>query len=206
LRARVPPASLTDGAANANAQAKGTTVNGQAVAENTMAKFACKAGVNTFAVVFTPEIRLEKWGDGTEATMPVSVMRGPLLFSLPIDGNYTVTAHHYGDADMSNDYEVRPNSAWQYALVADAANPTASFTVNKGAYAAGAAPFNHTGWPLTLTATVKELASWGMALGSAAEPPASPACTAAGSCGASAKVTLVPHGGTDLRIGEFPLA
>jgi hypothetical protein len=185
--------------------AKGTTVNGQGVAENTMAKFMCKAGVNTFVVVFTPEIRLEKWGDGDSTTMPVSVMRGSLLFSLPIDGNYTVTAHHYGDADMSNDYEVRPNSPWQYALVADEADPASSFKVNKGAYVAGAAPFNHTGWPLTLTATVKELASWGMAVNSAAEPPASPACGGS-ACGKSATVTLVPHGGTDLRIGEFPLA
>jgi len=41
---------------------------------------------------------------------------------------------------------------------------------------------------------------------SAAEPPASPACGTAGTCGKSTTVQLVPHGGTDLRIGEFPLA
>jgi hypothetical protein len=40
---------------------------------------------------------------------------------------------------------------------------------------------------------------------SAAPPPLSPACKSA-SCGAPKKVTLVPHGYTELRIGEFPLA
>lgn len=170
-----------------------------------MAKFACAAGVTKFSVVFTPEIKLERWGDGDNTTMPYSVLRGSLLFSLPIDGNYTVTAHHYGSATQSNDYEVRPNSPWQFALVADPSDPAKSFTLNRPGYVEGAAPFNHTLWPLTLSATLKPLTSWGTAHSSAAPPPDSPAC-AKGTCAAPIKVTLVPHGGTDLRIGEFPLA
>jgi len=139
--------------------AEGTTVNGKAAKENTMAKFVCTAGSNTFVVKFAPKIRLEQWGDGDATTMPYSVLRGPLLYSLPIEGNFTVTAHHYGGPNDSNDYEVRPNTAWQYALVADPKNPTKGFTFNQGSYAAGAAPFNHTGWPVTITATLKELPS-----------------------------------------------
>jgi len=185
--------------------AKGTTVNGKPAKEGTMAKFACAAGVTKFSVVFTPEIKLERWGDGDNTTMPYSVLRGSLLFSLPIDGNYTVTAHHYGSATQSNDYEVRPNSPWQFALVADPSDPAKSFTLNRPGYVEGAAPFNHTLWPLTLSATLKPLTSWGTAHSSAAPPPDSPAC-AKGTCAAPIKVTLVPHGGTDLRIGEFPLA
>lgn len=188
------------------AWAKGTTVNGSPATENTMAKFAAKAGTSTFIVKFTPEIRLERWGDGTPETMPVSVMRGPLLFSLPIEGNYTVTAHHFGGPNDSNDYEVRPNTPWQYALVADPSAPAKGFTFNQGKYEDGAAPFNHTGWPVTITATVKPLPTWGMALNSAAPPPASPACGSGANCGNPVTVNLVPHGGTDLRIGEFPLA
>ena len=111
-------------------------------------------------------------------------------------------AHHFGADDQSSDWYLEPTSAWQIAL--DAASPTFK---NKAGYANGAAPFNHTGWPSVITATVRDLPTWGMASNSATVPPASPACTAAGStCGSPRQVELVPHGGTDLRIGEMPLS
>ena len=54
------------------------------------------------------------------------------------------------------------------------------------------------------------MTGWGMEPGSDVEatpPPASPACAAeAGACGPPAKVLLVPHGSTALRIGSFPVA
>ena len=52
------------------------------------------------------------------------------------------------------------------------------------------------------------LDNWEVVKGSAASPPASPACAgeAAEHCGAPETVTLVPHGGTDLRMGMLPLA
>lgn len=185
--------------------ATGATVNGVVAKADTMAKFDAKAGTTTFKVAFNPKVRLEQWGDGDATTMPWSVMRGPLLYSLPIEANYTVLAHHFGTATQSNDYELQPTTPWQYALVADPNNPSSSFTYSNTGYVDGAAPFNHSGWPVTLTATVKSLPSWGMAINSAAQPPASPACKTA-KCGDAVKVTLVPHGGTDLRIGEFPMA
>ena len=71
----------------------GTTVNGVAAANGTMFKFSCAAGSNTVTVKFAAEITVKRWGDepmdGT--TGPVSVHRGPLVFSLPISGNYTVS-------------------------------------------------------------------------------------------------------------------
>ena len=167
-----------------------------------MAKVACKPGSNTFQVVFKPTVQLERWGDGDNTTMPYSVLRGPLLFSLPIEGNYTVTAHHFGTDTMMNDYEVRPITEWRYALDVGAS----SWKVQQSGYTDGSAPFNHSGWPITLSATVRELDSWNMSVGSASPPPASPVCRTQGSCGDPKEVTLVPHGGTDLRIGEFPLA
>ena len=69
----------------------------------------------------------------------------------------------------------------------------------------GAAPFNRTG-PLHITARARLLPpeSWGTALNSAAPPPKSPAC-AGTTCGPVTELVLVPHGYTELRIGEFPL-
>ena len=54
-------------------------------------------------------------------------------------------------------------------------------------------------------ATVRELPGWGMSINAAAPPPRSPACGAGANCGEPREVMLVPHGGTELRIGEFPL-
>ena len=78
--------------------ATGTTVNGQTdgVVNGTMHKVACAAGTTSVTVVFAPEIRVQRWGDlpADGDTGPVSVHRGPLMFSLPISGNYTILANH----------------------------------------------------------------------------------------------------------------
>ena len=107
----------------------------------------------------------------------------------------------------ANDYYLNPTADWNYALVADPTDPSKTLTFATGAsYADGAAPFNRTG-PLTITAKVQQVPAWGMAVNSAAPPPKSPACKgAAQACGAVKTVQLVPHGYTELRIGEFPLA
>lgn len=78
--------------------AVGTVINGKStgVENGTMYKFPCSAGKNTVTVTFMPEIRVQRWGDlpADGNTGPVSVHRGPLMFSLPISGNYTVLAHY----------------------------------------------------------------------------------------------------------------
>ena len=129
------------------------------------------------------------------------------MFSLPLATHFTTVAHHYGTKDMSNDYDVTNASQWQFALVAEAADPEASLTFERrGDVAASPAPFNHSGWPVVVRALVRPLPSWNLTLNSASLPPASPACAAAGACGAPIEVDLVPHGASDLRIGQFPLA
>jgi len=132
-----------------------------------------------------------------------SVHRGALLYSLPLGLNYTLTHTYYNE---SKDYEVRPTTAWAFALDADPTNPSAQLSfVSDGGYVPGAAPFNQTGWPNHIEASLLPLDGWTMLYNSAAVPPASPAC-ASGRCGAAQKAALVPHGGTVLRIGDFPLA
>merc|ERR1711907_444982 len=120
------------------------------------------------------------------------------MYSLPIEGNYTVIANHFGTD--GNDYEVVPTTQWNVALDLKAA-PLKHF---QAGYVDGSAPFNHSGWPTYIEAKVREVPSWGMQANSAASPPASPACVS-DQCGEPYTVKLVPHGGTDLRIGEMPL-
>jgi hypothetical protein len=97
----------------------------------------------------------------------------------------------------------------------------------------GTAPFNRTG-QLSIKVKARRLPSWQVFANSAAPPPRSPACGTTrsrpsttdtkassgtfessgssgadwgdGVCGALETIELVPHGFTELRIGEFPLA
>lgn len=183
------------------------TLNNASIGPNgTMFKKMVTAGVSLFTLQFTPEIRVERWGDEPAAgnTGPISVHRGVLMYSLPITPNYTIYAHHFGGQDQSNDYELLPTTPWQYAIDVNVSNPSASLQFSSSGYVMGNAPFNHSGWPVTISATVRPLPSWTTHLNSAAEPPASPACTGNNQCGDPVKVTLVPHGGTELRMGELP--
>ena len=131
------------------------------------------------------------------------------MYSLNIVGNYTTTATHFdaGDDGQSNDYSTTAaaGSAWNLAL--DVADLNKMQFVQDG-YVAGSAPFNHSNWPVHIDATARQVHAWGAGDGgdmnSAAPPPASPACASPSACGAPLKVQLVPHGGTDLRIGEMP--
>ncbi len=152
----------------------------------------------TLVVTFAPALRTETWYESA-----VSVYRGSLMYSLPLDLDFTALAQ-YGFE--SYDYQVTSASEWRYALEVNPADPAATMTFVSRGLAPGAAPFNHSGWPSFLKATARPLPSWGLEAGSAAAPPASPACATAGACGAAVPVLLVPHGGTSLRIGALPYA
>lgn len=70
-----------------------------------------------------------------------------------------------------------------------------------------ATPFNHTNWASTITVAARVVPDWQEQLNSAGTPPDSPACAdPITPCGALQNITLVPYGGTDLRISEMPWA
>ena len=52
-----------------------------------------------------------------------SVLRGPLLYSLPLGLNFKTVAHKYGNINQCNDYEIRPTGPWAFALEADPKQP-----------------------------------------------------------------------------------
>jgi len=176
------------------------TVNGVAAKNGTMWKGTAKKGTSTFSIEFNPEIRLQEWDGGA-----VSVHRGALLYSLPVTPNYTVYAHHFGTDTQSNDYFLKPTSAWQFALDVNPQALDQSLKFSASGYKDGTAPFNHSNWPTEISAMLRPLPSWVVTKNSAAIPPTSPAC-ASGKCGSPETHKLVPHGGTELRIGEMPLA
>eukprot|EP01063_Lacrimia_lanifica_P030212 TRINITY_DN4769_c0_g1_i4.p1 TRINITY_DN4769_c0_g1~~TRINITY_DN4769_c0_g1_i4.p1 ORF type:complete len:683 (+),score=140.34 TRINITY_DN4769_c0_g1_i4:3314-5362(+) len=147
----------------------------------------------TFHLALNPTVRVSEWFNGA-----VAVRRGALLYSLPIKAAFTLYQTHYAD---SNDYFADPASPWGFALDVNLTLPAASLqfvTFDDGS----PAPWNHTAWAVGIEATVRPV-PWGVVKNSADAPPASPACVT-GKCGAPLHVLLVPHGGTDLRMGELP--
>jgi len=146
------------------------TVNGESAANGTMHAVSVPAGTSTYAIDLAAEVRLEDWDQGA-----VSVHHGALLYSLPIQPNYTVYAHHFGTDTQSNDYYLSPTSPWRYALDVDRSDLKSSLQF-KIVSTPGAAPFNHSGWATQVQAKVRSFPEWGLDTGSAAAP-ASPACS-----------------------------
>jgi len=157
-------------------------------------------------------VRKWKAGDRVEINFPlktrttnwynnsVAVERGPLVFSLRIGENASVTK-----AKMNNpappeaaDYEIEPTTAWNYGLLIPAGGMENSVeVVNKPI---GEYPFTAEGAPVELRVKVRRVPQWKEELNSAGAPPSSPIK----SDEKTEIVTLIPYGAAKLRITAFP--
>ena len=194
------------------AWARNATINGKHVTAGNFSKQTCRSSDSVFVLELSPEIVLEEWAgdlnaDGEALEVAYSVVRGPLLYSLPLEHDYIEYGHHFGSGEAASvDLFLIPhqNASWNYALVVDKTALSKTLTFAAGEPYAAGAPFNRTG-PLTIRAQARRVPTWEVYANSAAPPPKSPVC-AAGKCGPVEMITLVPHGRTELRIGVFPLA
>ncbi|MCV6606045.1 MAG: hypothetical protein OIF34_12130, partial [Porticoccaceae bacterium] len=95
-----------------------------------------------------------------------------------------------------------PQSAWNYGLVFDDANPALSFSVEKGAWPKDNFPFTLDSVPLTVRVKAKRIPEWvidghGLA-GALQNSPVK-------SSEPEETVELVPMGAARLRISTFPV-
>jgi hypothetical protein len=149
-----------------------------------------KAGTTTLTLRIPAGIETRK-GEN----QAVSLLRGPLVFALPIEPRWRRILDRPGhDLD---DWEVEPASPWNYALVLDTATITALEPEKRPL---GPITFEPAHAPLILTLPARRLPAWGMEKGAAAPPPHCPVK----SDQALETIRLVPYGCTDLRITEFP--
>jgi uncharacterized protein len=148
----------------------------------------------------------------------LSVLRGPLYFSLRIDKEFKRAKVNYDNFSYkgSADWEIYPGSPWNYGLLVDTKNLKrgCKMTVNTP----GKYPFSDKGdmiwstdsskytiWtqeaPVVITARGIKIPEWTMKDNSADIPPLSPVKPE----GDPEIITLVPYGCARLRITEFPV-
>jgi uncharacterized protein len=147
----------------------------------------------------------------------LSLLRGPLYFSLRIDKEYKSVKMNYDNYGYkgSVDWEIYPLSPWNYGLAIDKTNPMRGFEVIENQ--PGKYPFADKGdmiwsadsgkyFPCTVDAAVIikargiRIPEWTMKDNSAALPPVSPVRPE----GYPEAIQLVPYGSAKLRITEFP--
>ncbi len=127
----------------------------------------------------------------------VSVDHGPLTYSLAIREKW----HRYAGTERWPEYEVYPNSAWNYGLELDKTNPAQSFDIMRKGGRPSDNPWTHASSPVELRAKARIIPNWQADrhdVVSVLQP--SPARTAQ----PVETVTLIPMGAARLRITSFP--
>jgi DUF1680 family protein len=125
----------------------------------------------------------------------ISILRGPLVFSLKIDAWWKQVRGTLPHAD----WEVYPLSRWGYGLAIDLENPSQSVIFSQREM--GQYPFSGEGTPLIAKVKGCWLPDWVTEHNAALPPPPSPVHSEQ----PLEDLTLLPYGATSLRITEFPV-
>ncbi len=137
------------------------------------------------------QVAIRTWAKNKNA---VSVNYGPLTFSLDIKEKW----EKYGGPAAWPEWNVLPDSPWNYGLVLDASAPIE--VVSRGGPLA-ANPFTHEGNPIQIHARAKKIAEWqadaDQVVGVLQPSPVQ-------SESPTEDVTLIPMGAARLRITAFP--
>ena len=132
----------------------------------------------------------------------VSITRGPLVFSLPIQEDWKIIESVLDG--RFHTHEIRPASDWNYALLLDdQGQPTIETIVSDSM---PAQPFKASDAPIRLKVKAARTTEGGWGgyrddfPARAVEPPTSPVTVS----GEPEEVDLVPYGSTEIRITHFP--
>lgn len=120
----------------------------------------------------------------------LSVNRGPIVFSYPIGETWLKLR----DRDLTADWQIYPNTQWNYALAIDSPS-----TIRITEHPLTNAPFTHAA-PVTITLPARKLTTW-LSVDSVADPvPPSPVHTTE----PLEQIALIPYAAAKLRITAFP--
>ena len=138
---------------------------------------------------FPMKVRVTHWYHNS-----VAVERGPLVYALAPTAEWSKLK----DRGPASDWEVRPTSAWNYALAIDQKHPERSIDVLQRS--TQGAPFSMDGSRIELRLHGRRLPGWTVVKESAGPLPVSPVV----SNEPEESLTLVPYGAAKLRITAFP--
>jgi hypothetical protein len=139
-----------------------------------------------------PKVTL-RYNDG------VALERGPLVYSLsPGETWNRVNADKPFRELPHGDFEVRPSTPWNYALLVEEQNPESSVRFEERPV--GALPFSPEGAGMAAKVQGRLLRNWRLAHGWAAE--FAPGLQESGE--PLQELTLIPYGCTNIRLTEFP--
>jgi hypothetical protein len=121
----------------------------------------------------------------------VSIEHGPLVFALPITSRWVKLRQD----KLTADWEVYPESAWNYAI----AEP---FRFQRTEQAVPSVPFSDKAPAVAITVNARRVAEWTSVPGGnyAAPPPLSPVEPS----GSPQELRLIPYGAAKLRVTSFP--
>jgi hypothetical protein len=142
------------------------------------------------------KLAVRRWPKNHDAA---SVDYGPLSFSLAIQERF---AKYGARIPAWPEWEVFPQSPWDYGLVLDAQNPASSFKVIESAGPLAAQPFTPETAPIKLEATGRRIPSWQADSNNVVGIlPSSPVA----SDQPEEKITLIPMGAARLRVSMIPV-
>jgi hypothetical protein len=151
---------------------------------------------DTVALRLPMKLAVRQWPKNHDA---VSVDYGPLSFSLAIKERFASYGARIPDWP---EWEVFPQSPWNYGLVLDAQNPAASFKLIQTGGPLAAQPFTPETVPIKLEATGRRIPNW-QADGNNVIGPLQPSPVKSDQ--PDEKITLIPMGAARLRVAMFPV-
>ena len=154
---------------------------------------------DTVTLTLPLELRVTKWFNQSAA-----VERGPLLFALPIKERWIDLPERSIDRDPQAkqagflDFAVHPQSDWNYALHLAEGNVVIQ---EVRGYELGTQPFSPQTPPVEIIVAAKTIKSWKESGGNTTLIPSSPVVPDGEGM---TPIQLIPYGGTNLRIAQFP--
>ncbi len=152
---------------------------------------------DTVALGLRMHVAVRKWAKNKDA---VSVDYGPLSFALAIKEKW----ERYGNRNPNwPEWEVLPESPWNYGLVLNGSDPTQSFNLSfkTGLLGPQSQPFTPETTPITMTVQARKIPQWQAdrfnVVGPLQQSPAK-------SDEPVETITLIPMGAARLRIACFP--